>query len=98
MEIENFIPAKVFCEVYNVDVTFINSLNEIGLISIVVFEEVDYIEKEKIKELEKMIRLHYELDINLEGIEAISHLLKKVDTLQDEVLALRTKLKLFEGN
>ncbi|MBA2612215.1 MAG: MerR family transcriptional regulator [Bacteroidetes bacterium] len=96
MEIENFIPAKQFCEVYEIDLAFINSLNESGLISITVFQDVDYVEKEKIKELEKMVRLHYELEINLAGIEAISHLLKKVDTLQDEITALKIKLKLFE--
>ncbi|MEO6304071.1 MAG: chaperone modulator CbpM [Bacteroidia bacterium] len=97
MEIEKFMPANYFCEVYNVDFAFVNSLHEFGLISIVVYEEVPYIEKEKLKELEKMIRLHYELDINLEGIEAISHLLNKVDSLQHEITSLKTQLKLLES-
>ncbi len=97
MEIENFIPANYFCEIYNVDFAFVNSLNEIGLISFVILEEVPYIEKEKLKELEKLIRMHYELDINIEGIEAISHLLNKVNTLQHEVLSLKKRLSLFEN-
>ena len=96
MEIENFIPANYFCEVYNVDFAFINSLNEFGLITVTVFEEIPYLEKEKLKELEKLVRLHYDLDINIEGIEAISHLLTKVDSLQQEVNVLKNKLNLFK--
>lgn len=92
MEIENFIPAKYFCEVYKVDASFVDSLKEYGLITIIVYEETEYIEKEKLHELEKMIRLHYDLNINMEGIEAISHLLDKINTLQQEINTLKSKL------
>ncbi|MDO8998940.1 MAG: chaperone modulator CbpM [Bacteroidota bacterium] len=97
MEIENYIPANQFCEIHKIDITFINSLNELGLLTFVIHEEVSYIEKEKINELEKMIRLHYDLDINAEGIEAISHLLQKVNSLQEEVKFLKNKINFFES-
>lgn len=92
MEIENFIPAKYFCEVYKVDTSFIDSLKEYGLITIVIYDETEYIEKEKLHEVEKMIRLHYDLNINIEGIEAISHLLNKIDSLQHEINTLKSRL------
>lgn len=40
----------------------------------------------------KMVRLHNELDINPEGIQAIHHLLGQVESLQEEVAALKRKL------
>ncbi len=92
MEIENFITAKYFCEVYKVDASFVDSLKDYGLITIIVYEETEYIEKEKLHELEKMIRLHYDLNINIEGIEAISHLLNKIGDLQHEINILKSKL------
>jgi hypothetical protein len=97
MEIENYIPAKQFCEIHEIDLSFINSLNELGLMTLVIHEEVHYIEKEKINDLEKMMRLYYDLDINLEGIEAISHLLNKVNSMQEEITILKNKINFFEN-
>jgi hypothetical protein len=34
--------------------------------------------------------MHYDLDINIEGIETINHLLEKIDLLQKEILQLRS--------
>jgi hypothetical protein len=62
----------------------------------VIIEENEYIEQEQIRELERMMRLHYDLDINLEGIEAINHLLDRVSRLQKEVRQLQNRLKLYE--
>ena len=42
--------------------------------------------------LEKMVRLHNELDINPEGLQAIYHLLGQVESLQQEVASLKKKL------
>jgi len=46
--------------------------------------------------LEKFIRFHYEMDINIEGIETISHLLQRVNELQQEIVALKNKVGLYE--
>jgi hypothetical protein len=46
--------------------------------------------------LEKMVRLHKELDINPEGVQAVYHLLQQVEGLQEEVAALKRKLDRFD--
>lgn len=97
MVIENYIPAKQFCEIHEIDLSFINSLNELGLVTLIIHEEVHYIEKEKINDLEKMMRLYYDLDINLEGIEAISHLLHKVNSMQEEITILKNRINFLES-
>ena len=41
--------------------------------------------------------LHYDLDINLEGIDAIYNLIKKIESLNEHILELRNKLKRFNS-
>ncbi|MEI9957827.1 MAG: chaperone modulator CbpM [Ferruginibacter sp.] len=36
------------------------------------------------------------MDINVEGIEAISHLLQKVNDMQQKIMQLNNRLKLYE--
>jgi len=96
METEHLIPVHEFCACHKIEFSFINSLNEYGLIEVTTIEETIYIYKGQMKDLEKMIRLHYELDINIEGIDAISHLLQRVDNLHEELTALKNRLRLYE--
>lgn len=51
---------------------------------------MDYIDYYKV--LEKYIHLHYDLDINLEGLDAVAHLLNQIQVLQVEVRQLRNEL------
>jgi len=44
-----------------------------------------------------MLRLHYDLNINLEGIDAVTSLLKQISNLQQELLAVKNKLSLYEA-
>jgi hypothetical protein len=66
------------------------------LIEITTIKESDFIETDKLQQLEKFVRLYYDLDINLEGIETISYLLQRIGSMQDEIRALRNKLRLYE--
>lgn len=86
-----------FCEYHRVDAAFLDSLNDAGLISFVVVEEAHYIAFDQVQHIEKMIRLHYDLNINIEGIAAISHLLERVGTLRKEVQQLQNRLSFFEN-
>lgn len=87
------IPIALLCTHYNIETSFISSLTDYGLLEVTIVEEVQYIDHEKIRELEKLIQLHYELNINMEGIDAITHLLQKIDSLQSEVSLLKNKLR-----
>lgn len=97
MEIEKHISVIQFCELHEIDISFITSLNDLGLVTTVIHEEVHYIDIEKVADLEKMITLYYDLDINPEGIEAISHLLNKVNLMQEEIVLLKNRIRFLEG-
>lgn len=93
---EDLIPVIRFCESQGVDINFVTALGENGLIEIVREGDTLFVHIAKIPRLEKMVRMHFDLHINLEGIEAIAHLLERIEDLQQENLELRNRLKLFE--
>jgi len=96
MQTENLIDIKEFCVNHNIEISFISSLKQTGLIEITTVKETEFIDTEQLQQLEKFIRFYYELDINLEGIETINHLLKRINYLQDEINMLKNKLRFYE--
>jgi len=97
MQTEDLIPADKFCVHSDVELSFIQSLQQSGLIQIIEIGESGYLQRDQLKELEKWIRLHRDLEINLEGIEAVSHLLERVKDLQNELSLLKDRLRLYEN-
>lgn len=97
METEHLVAVQEFCQHHEIEFSFINSLNDYGLIEITTVEETQYIYREQMKDIEKMVRLHHELDINMEGIGAITHLLQRIGALQEEVKTLKNRLSLYEN-
>lgn len=96
MNSKNLIQIKQFCLYHEIEDTFITQLNNYDLIEIIVLEEEHYLQPEELPLIEKMIRLHYDLKINLEGIDAIANLLNKIEALQKNLTATQNKLRLFE--
>lgn len=91
MATEELIPAKDFCTYHHIEYSFIDSLESSGLINVKSIEHSVYIQAEDMQKLEKFVRLHYDLDINIEGIETINYLLEKMENLQKEILDLKNK-------
>ena len=96
MQKEYLIAIDEFCNIHNIEISFISSLQQTGLIEIRTINESSYIDLIQLQQLERIIRLYYEMDINLEGIEAVIHLLQSIDTQQQEIIALRNRLRLYE--
>jgi len=98
MQTKNLISIQQFCISHNVEISFISSLKETGLIEIKTVKDTEFIDAGQLQQLEKFIRFYYELDINLEGIETVLHLLNRIKSMQDEIAALRNRLRLYETN
>ena len=93
---EELVAIHEFCASRNVEISFVQSLSESGLLETVTIEETAFISGEVLPELDKLVRLHYDMDINLEGIETIYHLLQQMKTMQKELSELRGRLSLYE--
>ncbi|MES2139899.1 MAG: chaperone modulator CbpM [Bacteroidota bacterium] len=96
METGNLISTEEFCINHQIEISFISSLQEFGLVEVTTVKETSYIDANQLQKLEKILRLYYDLDINIEGIEAITHLLNRVNDMQDEIITLKNKLSLYE--
>jgi len=92
----DFIPLDQLCVSYKVEMSFFTSMSEFGLIEIVTIEHSYFIHKDSAYDIEKIIRMHHELGVNFEGIEAIFNLLEKIKALQAELITAKNKLRLYE--
>jgi hypothetical protein len=97
MKTEEMIPATEFCIHHNIELSFIDSLNNSGLIETNIVEETLYIPVNQLSHLEKLVRMYYEMDINLEGIETINHLLQQINAMQQQIVQLNNKLRVYEN-
>jgi len=88
---------KEYCLQCQVEETFIYALEEEGLIETLVISNDRYIEDSQLDSLEQFRRWHYDLHINVEGMDAMRHLLDKVKTMQKEIFQLRERLRVHEG-
>lgn len=96
MSTEELIPVDLYCRHEELDIAFVHALTERGLIELVVKEEIPFITAEQVPRLEQLSRMHFDLDINLEGIEAVCHLLDRVEHMQQELRGLEQRLRLYE--
>ena len=96
MQTEEMIPADEFCIHHNIELSFIYSLKDSGLIEMTFTEEKLFIPSSQLSHLEKLVRLYYEMEINIEGIETITYLLQRMNTMQQQIVQLRNRLSIYE--
>ena len=97
METKDKISVQQLCINYNIPISFVKTLSEFELVETLTIQEIQYISITQIRTIEKMIHWHYELDINMEGIDVVYNLLKQIESLQDEIITLDNRLKFHEG-
>ncbi len=81
-----------YCQKYTIDQTFVLSLADYGLIELVLVEERQCIPFHQLPTVEKFSNLHYDLNINLDGLDVISHLLQRIEAMQEEIRQLKSEL------
>lgn len=98
MEAKDLIPILRLCTHYELEAAFFERLHEEGLIEVIVVEESGYLHPDAIGDLERMIRIHRDLHVNIEGIDVVFNLLGKVEALEEELTNMRNRLRLYENN
>ncbi|MDB5004117.1 MAG: MerR family transcriptional regulator [Mucilaginibacter sp.] len=96
MSAKHLIATTDFCVYHHLEHAFITDLQEAGLVQITIVNNTPHIPESELHKLERMIRLHNELDINIAGIEAITHLLERIEDIQEEMRLLKNSLKVYE--
>jgi hypothetical protein len=96
MQPEDLILVTDFCASHSISRTLILEFKEYGLVNILEEQNTLYIPVDELPKAEKILRIHSELDINLEGVEVITRLLEKLDAMHQEVNRLQNRLRLYE--
>ncbi|WP_025764780.1 chaperone modulator CbpM [Dyadobacter tibetensis] len=96
MNTEPLISLDQLCSHYHIEMTFVSELSELGLLEIETVQRAAYIHSDQITHFERLIRLHRELDLNIEGIDITLQLLKRIEFLQKELSAVKNRLSLYE--
>src|SRR5262245_9576646 len=98
MENRDMVMLDDFCAGHHIEISFIQSLEENGLIETIAVNQSLYISSNDLSKLEQITRLHQDLNINPEGIDAINHLLKHIEQMKQEITHLRNRLSFYEGD
>ena len=93
---EDLIIIEEYIQHSHIEPQFIALLEENDLIHPQEIENRRYLHPDELDDLECYARLHYDLSINIEGIDVIRNLLGRINALQNEMHELRSRLQLWE--
>ncbi|WP_326982733.1 chaperone modulator CbpM [Chryseobacterium sp. MYb264] len=92
------ISREELAKIYNIEITFFDELVNSGLITIQTENEIRYLMYEDLPNFERFTNWHYDLEINLPGLEVIHEMLKKMDDLRQRNRELANKLSAIGDN
>lgn len=96
MDISNYILIQKVAIHFPIEETFIWDLHHNELIKIINLNDKNYIHIDELNHLEKIIRIHVDLEINIEGIDVVLNLLQQIENLEGKVKILKSKLDIVE--
>ena len=86
------ISREELVKMYNVEISFFNDLVESELLKVYTENEISYLMYDDLPIFERFTNLHYDLDINLPGLEVIHNMLQKMEDLNSRNRELMRKL------
>lgn len=92
----SIIKITEYCNYCQADLDFVDSLEKVGLIETSVIKGERFIHEDQLPDLDRYANWHYEMDINIEGIDALRNAVEKMHQLQSEISYLKEKLRIYE--
>ncbi len=86
------ISSEELVKIYNIEITFFDELVDSGLLDIHTENEIRYLRYEDLPSFERFTNWHYDLEINLPGLEVIHEMLRKMDDLKKRNRELINKI------
>lgn len=91
------ISREELVKIYNIEITFFDELVDSGLLKIQMENEICYLMYEDLPSFERFANWHYDLEINLPGLEVIHDMLQKMKNLKQRNRELMNKLSAMSG-
>ncbi len=92
----SYIPVDTLCTHYQIEHSFVMHLSNMELIEVQTIDQAYCIHEEQLGHLERIIRLQQDLNIDLDSLDVVLHLVQKVESLQQELSEARSRLRWFE--
>ncbi|MDF2552239.1 MAG: MerR family transcriptional regulator [Chryseobacterium sp.] len=86
------ISREELVKIYNIEITFFDELVDNGLLNVETENEIRYLLYQDLHVLERFVNWHYDLEINLPGLEVIHDMLHKMEDLRQRNRELMNKL------
>ncbi|WPO81823.1 chaperone modulator CbpM [Chryseobacterium sp. JJR-5R] len=86
------ISREELVKIYNIEITFFDELVDSGLLNIHTENKIRYLMYEDLPSFERFANWHYDLEINLPGLEVIHEMLRKMDGLTQKNRELMNKI------
>lgn len=96
MATKKMIAVKEFCSWHDISIDFMRELQRNDIIELVMVKRTGYIEEKSLHLAEKAVRLYTDLQINIEGIHTIFHLLSSLEKKEAEIASLRNQLAFYK--
>ena len=97
MEEFQFISVREFCSFHDIDIARVQEFFDFGLLIPHEHRGMLCVLEEDIEPLETMLRLRFDLGINLEGVETIMHLRRRIQELQSRLEEMEYQLKKWQS-
>jgi len=86
------ISREELVKIYNVEITFFDELVDVGLLNVETENEIRYLLYDDLPVFERFTNWHYDLEINMPGLEVINDMLIRIKNLKKENRDLMNKL------
>ena len=88
--------VTAYCTVHKIDPSFVYTLQQEGLITVIARENESFVEEEELHKLEIFTRWHDQLGLHPESMDVVYNMLEKMKQMQEEMNDLRSRLRMFE--
>jgi len=78
------ISREELVKIYNIEIRFFDELEEYGLLKTETENNIKYLLYEELPSFERFANWHYDLEVNLPGLEIIHEMIQKIEKLQAE--------------
>ncbi|MGY3054703.1 chaperone modulatory protein CbpM [Pedobacter sp. UYEF25] len=84
------------CLYEEIEINFVHALADFGLITTIVVKKTAFLDADELPKLTRFQHLYKDLDINLEGLHAVAHLLNQLEDVQSRVISLENELNYYK--
>ncbi len=78
------ISREELVKIYNIEINFFDELESCGLLKTENENQIKYLLYEELPVFERFVNWHYDLEVNIPGLEVIHHLLKQIEDLREQ--------------